>query len=84
LVRQATNPATIRTKFDEEPDGLIFQSEPKSLLRVEEERARRNEFIGADGTKIGVETSSLKSGGALFIFSRAVKRQRRMKKEKEA
>jgi len=29
----------IRKKFDEESDGLIFQSEPKSLLRVEEERA---------------------------------------------
>jgi hypothetical protein len=32
--KRTKNPAMIRTKFDEEPDGLIFLSEPKSLWRV--------------------------------------------------
>lgn len=40
VVRRTKDPATIRTRFNEVPDGLIFRSEPKALLRVDVERAR--------------------------------------------
>jgi hypothetical protein len=47
---------------------LIFQSHRKSLLRVKEERAGRDEFVGADGVKIGVETSSHEPFEVLLVL----------------
>jgi len=61
----------IRTKFDEEPDGLIFRCNRKITLRVAEERAWWVEFIGADDAKIGVETSPqglVEGGGVGLVF----------------